>query len=237
MKTTTTSFQVLASLLNLGLGFAFCRASSSYAFGEWLEATALLYCCGGFFGESMDVSRDSSLPSRSPESPLGHPDLYWKRRKMAKVQVLEREIGLLEEELKSLEGLQPASRCCKELDDFIGAKPDPFTAVNQKVHKSNSFWKRLWGKSCSKFPWICCFSQSSHHLEMPSYCARYPSDSSDLPGCSCMEKLDCQKCCGVPVLSCPHRICSGCKLFLPKCTKMKFCSNCAKASYNPCCLY
>ncbi|KAL0410410.1 UNVERIFIED_CONTAM: Guanine nucleotide-binding protein subunit gamma 3 [Sesamum latifolium] len=55
-----------------------------------------------------------SLPLPRPKSPPEYADLYGKRREMAKVQVLEREIGFLEEELKSVEGLQPASRPCKE---------------------------------------------------------------------------------------------------------------------------
>ncbi|WRX33144.1 hypothetical protein QQP08_025631 [Theobroma cacao] len=58
-----------------------------------------------------------SLPPPCPKSPPDYPDLYGKRREAAKVQVLEREISFLEEELKSVEGLQPASRCCKEFCD------------------------------------------------------------------------------------------------------------------------
>ncbi|KAF7843607.1 putative G-protein gamma [Senna tora] len=54
-------------------------------------------------------------------------DFYGKRRQMLKIQVLDREIALLQEELKSLEGLHPASRCCKELDTFVGCSSDPFT--------------------------------------------------------------------------------------------------------------
>ncbi|KAF3452017.1 hypothetical protein FNV43_RR08113 [Rhamnella rubrinervis] len=73
----------------------------------------------------------SALRATSPKSPPPPPpgfDLYGKRRQVVKLQVLEREIGLLQEELKSLDGLQPASRSCKELDAFIGAKQDPFIA-------------------------------------------------------------------------------------------------------------
>jgi hypothetical protein len=42
-----------------------------------------------------------SLPSPCPKSPREYPDLYGKRREMAKVQMLEREIGFLEVGLKS----------------------------------------------------------------------------------------------------------------------------------------
>ncbi|OIW19351.1 hypothetical protein TanjilG_03485 [Lupinus angustifolius] len=66
-----------------------------------------------------------SLPPPSPKSPPEYPDLYGKRRESARVQMLEREISFLEEELKSVEGLQPASRCCKEMADFVIANSDP----------------------------------------------------------------------------------------------------------------
>ncbi|KAH7854107.1 hypothetical protein Vadar_010184 [Vaccinium darrowii] len=55
-----------------------------------------------------------SLPPPQPKSPPKYPDLYGKRRELAKVQMLEREISFLEEELRFVHGLQPASRSCKE---------------------------------------------------------------------------------------------------------------------------
>ncbi|KAK2449776.1 guanine nucleotide-binding protein subunit gamma [Trifolium repens] len=55
-----------------------------------------------------------SLSLPSPKAPPEYPDLYGKRREMAKIQMLEREISFLEEELKSSEGFQPASKCCTE---------------------------------------------------------------------------------------------------------------------------
>ncbi|KAH9665247.1 Guanine nucleotide-binding protein subunit gamma 3 [Citrus sinensis] len=94
---------------------------------------------------------ESPMGPRSP--PAAALDLYGKRRQMVKVQVLEREIGLLQEELKSVEDVQPASICCKEyvwllccivVDDFVGAKPDPLVAIKQESHKPNPFWKSLW---------------------------------------------------------------------------------------------
>lgn len=37
-----------------------------------------------------------SMPPPCPKSPPQYPDLYGKRRELAKVQMLEREIGFLE---------------------------------------------------------------------------------------------------------------------------------------------
>ncbi|KAH0907004.1 hypothetical protein HID58_038831, partial [Brassica napus] len=79
----------------------------------------------------------SALPPPRPKSPPEYPDLYGKRREAARVQMLEREIGYLEAkvvdllnlgsyyiqgEIKFIEGVQPASRCCKEVSDFVTTK-------------------------------------------------------------------------------------------------------------------
>nr|POE64574.1 cation/calcium exchanger 4 [Quercus suber] len=95
-----------------------------------------------------------------PESPShGGFDLYGKRRLVLKVHAVEREIGLLEEELKSLEGMQPASICCQELDTFIVAKPDPFIA--KRFDCKQEELKSLEGMQpasicCQEYVWILC---------------------------------------------------------------------------------
>ncbi|KAH1201103.1 Guanine nucleotide-binding protein subunit gamma 3 [Glycine max] len=85
-----------------------------------------------------------SLPPPSPKSPPEYPDLYGKRRETARVHMLEREITFLEEELKSVEGLQPASRCCKEIADYVMANADPLLPSTKKNRRSCRFWKWLW---------------------------------------------------------------------------------------------
>lgn len=45
---------------------------------------------------SSSSSRVPSLPPPRPKSPPEYPDLYGKRRELAKVQMLEREITFLE---------------------------------------------------------------------------------------------------------------------------------------------
>ncbi|KAK8286818.1 hypothetical protein V6Z12_D07G016500 [Gossypium hirsutum] len=85
-----------------------------------------------------------SLPPPCPKSPPEYPDLYGKRRETAKVQMLEREISFLEVELKSVEGLQHASSCCKEVTDFVTTNSDPLIPTNRKNRKSCRLWKWLW---------------------------------------------------------------------------------------------
>ncbi|GMJ15732.1 hypothetical protein HRI_005242400 [Hibiscus trionum] len=97
-----------------------------------------------------------TLPPPCPKSPPEYPDLYGKRRETAKIQMLEREISFLEEELKSVEGLQPASRYCKEVTDFVMAKSDPLIPTSRKNRKSCRFWKWLCGIPCFNLSWICC---------------------------------------------------------------------------------
>ncbi|XVE53979.1 hypothetical protein DITRI_Ditri03aG0045900 [Diplodiscus trichospermus] len=102
-----------------------------------------------------------SLPPPCPKSPPEYPDLYGKRREVAKTQILEREISFLEEELKSVEGLQPASRCCKEVTDFVMANSDPLIPTSRKNRKSCRFWKWLCGMPCFNLSWICCCCYSA----------------------------------------------------------------------------
>ncbi|KAI5320066.1 hypothetical protein L3X38_039774 [Prunus dulcis] len=113
-----------------------------------------------------------SLPPPCPKSPPQYPDLYGKRRETARVQMLEREIGFLEEELKSVERLQPSSRCCKEVADFVAANPDPLIPTNRKKRRSCRFWKWLCRMPCFSCSWICCCccNRCSLHLEMPRCC-------------------------------------------------------------------
>ncbi|KAG8471862.1 hypothetical protein CXB51_036992 [Gossypium anomalum] len=85
-----------------------------------------------------------TLPPPCPRSPPEYPDLYGKRREAAKTQMLEREISFLEEELKSVEDLQPVSRFCKEVTDFVMANSDPLIPTSRKNRKSCRFWKWLW---------------------------------------------------------------------------------------------
>ncbi|KAK2645207.1 hypothetical protein Ddye_020402 [Dipteronia dyeriana] len=94
--------------------------------------------------QSGSTSSVPSLPPPCPKSPPEYPDLYGKRRETAKVQLMEREIGFLEEELKSIEGLHPASKYCKEVADFVLATSDPLIPMNRKNRRSCRFWKWLW---------------------------------------------------------------------------------------------
>ncbi|XP_058079481.1 guanine nucleotide-binding protein subunit gamma 3-like isoform X2 [Magnolia sinica] len=176
----------------------------------------------------MAVSAPSSSPSSSspPPSPAAPPrslprylNFYGKHRKQAELQILNREIGFLQEELRSLEGLQPASRCCKEVDEFVGMKPDPLTPLNRKVDRSCCIWKWLRPKSCFNMSWICCFGWCTFHPER-SWCGCGPLRKWQCCcHCCCLEKSSCRRCCVLPALSCPHCSCS-CLRCCPRCRKV-----------------
>ncbi|RWW61797.1 hypothetical protein BHE74_00031122 [Ensete ventricosum] len=97
-----------------------------------------------------------------PKSPPKYPDLCGSRRLQLELHILNREIGFIEmshwnfmfeqEELQSLEGIQPVSRCCKEVKEFVAMKPDPLMpmydsptspVVNKRRHKSCCLWRWL----------------------------------------------------------------------------------------------
>ncbi|KAG7023705.1 Guanine nucleotide-binding protein subunit gamma 3, partial [Cucurbita argyrosperma subsp. argyrosperma] len=111
---------------------------------------------------SVYSSSVSSLPTPSPKSPPDYPDLYGKRREIARIQKLEGEIGFLEDELKSIQSLQPVSISCKEISDFVTANSDPLMPT---------------GLPCFNLSWLCCCSCTgcSVYLEM--------SRSSDCKPC------------------------------------------------------
>ncbi|GER36075.1 succinyl-diaminopimelate desuccinylase, partial [Striga asiatica] len=94
---------------------------------------------------------NGTVPSLPPPQPKSPPELYGRRRELAKVQILEREIGFLEEELKSIEGLQLASRSCKEyviypshhehiirVVDFVTANVDPLMPSRSQIAIANA---------------------------------------------------------------------------------------------------
>lgn len=167
-------------------------------------------------------------------SPPRYPDFYGKHRKQLELQILNREIGFLQEELQSVDDLKPISRCCKEVDEFVGAAPDPMIPPNRKIHRPFHIWKC--GKSSYNVSWLCCFRGCSLNLGKPS-CACNPSKNCqrcccyNSHFCSCLDKPSCSSCCDLPSLSCPDCSCS-CVCSCPECRKVCHCPRCARN----CCL-
>lgn len=197
-----------------------------------------------------------SLPPPSPKSPPEYSDLYGKRREIAKIQMLEREIGFLEDELKSIQSLQPVSICCKEISDFIMANSDPLTPTCRAKHQRCRIWKWLCGFPCFNLSWLCCCSCTgcSVDVDIPrcfdSKPCNFPSCSRSccMPKCSffscpslsCCRNISCRRLCcflSLPSISCPH--CCGfcecncrCKCSLSKCSKVPSCCLCTKSCRN-----
>ncbi|XP_020553754.1 guanine nucleotide-binding protein subunit gamma 3-like isoform X2 [Sesamum indicum] len=188
-----------------------------------------------------------SLPLPRPKSPPEYADLYRKRREMAKVQMLEREIGFLEEELKSIAGLQPASRPCKELAEFVTCNADPLIPVTKKIRRSCCLWKWLCGASCFNVSSICCCCCQSHLERTRSHDCTTCSCSNPCKGCPtpkcnhcfccssrCSNKPTCSWTCCIPkcpsCLTCPSTRCV-CNV---KCLEGNMCSCCTKSCCNSC---
>ncbi|XP_022933212.1 guanine nucleotide-binding protein subunit gamma 3-like [Cucurbita moschata] len=201
-----------------------------------------------------------SLPPPCPKSPPEYPDLYGKRREIAKIHMLEREIGILEDELKSVESLQPVSICCKEISDFVTVNSDPLTPTCRTKHKRCRFWKWLCGFPCFNLSWLCCCSCTgcSVSLEVPRCCVckpcNFPSCSNccNKPKCSffscpssfCCRNISCRRrCCtlSLPSISCSDGCCCceckcSCKCSFPKCSQVPSCRFCTKSCCDPCSL-
>ncbi|CAN6167105.1 unnamed protein product [Urochloa humidicola] len=76
-----------------------------------------------------------------PKSPPRYPDLCGRRRLQLELQILNREVDFLKDELQSLEGVPPVSRSCKEVNEFVGTKQDPLLPIEKKRHRScGLFW-------------------------------------------------------------------------------------------------
>ncbi|XP_068660576.1 guanine nucleotide-binding protein subunit gamma 4-like isoform X1 [Aristolochia californica] len=182
----------------------------------------------------------SPLCIPSPRSPPKYPDMCGRHRKQAELPVLNREIGFLEEELQSLDTLHPASKCCKEIDEFVGKNPDPLIPLNLKVHRSSRLWKWLCSKFSCNFSWLCfccgcslcprtkcnCNSLKNYQCCCPHYCC--------CGHCYCLEKSSFGPCCHLPKLSCSECCSWSCDWTHLTCKKVgKFCPTCKE---KPCCL-
>ncbi|KAG5408797.1 hypothetical protein IGI04_005116 [Brassica rapa subsp. trilocularis] len=141
-----------------------------------------------------------SLPPPRPKSPPPYPDLYGKRREAARVQMLEREIGL-----------QPSSRCCKEVSDFVVANSDPMIPAFPCL-------------SVASFC-CCCRSECSCHLRKPKCCN---STCCSCVGSKCFNGSCCSNSCCCPKPSCPK--CLSC----PSCSCFRGCCCCPKPSCPSC---
>ncbi|KAL3825395.1 hypothetical protein ACJIZ3_021424 [Penstemon smallii] len=194
----------------------------------------------------MGKSSLPSLPPPRPKSPPEYPDLYGKRRELAKVQMLEREINFLEEELKFVEVLQPASRSSKEVVDFVTRNADPFIPTTKKIRRSKRFWKWLCGVSCFNISSIfcCCLCRlkGAKCCECSICNCSNPCSNCRMPKCrcsscwssQCFSMSTCSWNCCIP--KCPSCLncCSlrSCK-FYPKCPEVNICS--CYCNKNFCC--
>uniref|UniRef100_A0A1D1Z2T8 G protein gamma domain-containing protein n=1 Tax=Anthurium amnicola TaxID=1678845 RepID=A0A1D1Z2T8_9ARAE len=193
-------------------------------------------------------------PPPSPGSPLTYPDSCGRHRLQVGVQILNREIGFLQEELQSLGDLQPASNCCKGVNEFVGTNPDPLLPMHRRRRKCH-FWRSLGAKLCIGLSWIgCCGCSFKQPKNCCCRCSRMPNDrsccrcgaSKQCKCCSCVPSKICScdscirpKCwnccksgsCMFPSCSCPEYHC-GCVWSCSNCAGARLCPRCCR----PCCI-
>ncbi|XP_020083271.1 keratin-associated protein 5-5-like [Ananas comosus] len=207
--------------------------------------------------------RGAAVEPPSPKSPPKYPDFCGRRRLQLEVQILNREIGFLEDELQSLDGIQPVSKCCKEVNEFVGTKPDPLIPINKKRRRSCRLLRWIGSKLCFNLSWFCCCpSLCLFKVELPSCSCPRPKNccthcecrcpnyscctlSCCQPSCSCPKIPSCKPCCKPhcgwpPIPSCkPHCTCPEISCCKPSCspncsTCCEPCHSCAECS---CCMH
>nr|XP_009408818.1 PREDICTED: guanine nucleotide-binding protein subunit gamma 3-like isoform X4 [Musa acuminata subsp. malaccensis] len=146
--------------------------------------------------EALEEKQADATQAPRARSPRRYTDLCGRHRLQARVQLLSREIGFLEEELQSVEGLQPVSVCCKEA--MVCFNATCFTG-------GCSSWQNR--PCCTRRPNGSCSSSGG-----------YPSRSCCSVSCSRLR-------CVIPRLSCPGYSC-GCVCSCSNCTKVRLCPTC-----------
>ncbi|PUZ40729.1 hypothetical protein GQ55_9G447100 [Panicum hallii var. hallii] len=170
-----------------------------------------------------------------PKSPPASPDPCGRHRLQLAVDALHREIGFLEGEISSIEGVHAASRCCKEVDEFVGRNPDPFITIQPEKRgneQSQQFLKKFRARSClSYLSWICCCGGGG----CPPF--RLKMRPAAATSCSCggaqLRKL-CASCCSC-CCCCRCRVvcagcCGGCCAPCPRCSCDCACLRCCSSS-------
>ncbi|TKV95615.1 hypothetical protein SEVIR_9G375000v4 [Setaria viridis] len=182
-----------------------------------------------------------------PKSPPASPDPCGRHRLQLAVDALHREIGFLEGEISSIDGVHAASRCCKEVDEFVGRNPDPFITIQPEKRsneQSQQFLKKFRAKSClSYLSWICCCGGGCPPFQLKTT-MRPPAASCSCGGARlrklCSSPCCCCCCCRCRVVyagccaPCPRCSC-GCAC--PRCSSCACCPTCSDACCAPrCCL-
>ncbi|XP_066347445.1 guanine nucleotide-binding protein subunit gamma 4-like isoform X2 [Miscanthus floridulus] len=173
-----------------------------------------------------------------PKSPPASPDPCGRHRLQLAVDALHREIGFLEGEISSIEGVHAASTCCKEVDEFVGSNPDPFLTIQPEKgnhDQSQQFLKKFRAKSCLSYylSWICCCGGGGGG---GGWCPPLQLKRPAAPSCSCaprLRKLCCCCCC------CRCRVVyvgagCGCCAPCPRCSCDCTCA-CPRCSAACCC--
>eukprot|EP01018_Ginkgo_biloba_P027752 Gb_07564 [translate_table: standard] len=120
-------------------------------------------------------------------SPPSYPDICGRHRKQVELNRLTKEISMLEEELKLLEGLPLASKCCKEVVEVVDTRPDPLLPFVARGQAPSS-WDRWFRERSVDSNCSCYFCR---HFKL----RRFPCWKITCRQASCIfPKLFCYKC-------------------------------------------
>jgi len=118
------------------------------------------------------------------------------------------------EELISLEGLPPASICCKEVEESVNARSDPLLPRNKDGETRRPFrLKQILDVRCPSTSSSCCCCMRCKVQSDASCCS---CNFLKKWRCSCW-KMSCNSCCKIPSISCGKCSFLECSCF--KCVK------------------
>ncbi|WVZ57239.1 hypothetical protein U9M48_007648 [Paspalum notatum var. saurae] len=162
-----------------------------------------------------------------PKSPPASPDPCGRHRLQLAVDALHREIGFLEGEISSIEGVHAASRCCKEVDEFVGSNPDPFITIlseKRRSDQSQQFLKKSRAKSCLSYylSWICCCCGGGGGCPPPLQQLKRPA----APSCGSCAAAQLTKLCSSSTTCCCC-CCCRCRVVYAGCSCCGPCPRCS----------
>ncbi|XP_051214704.1 guanine nucleotide-binding protein subunit gamma 3-like isoform X1 [Lolium perenne] len=183
-----------------------------------------------------------AMAAPRPKSPPSSPDPCGRHRLQLAVDTLHREIGFLEGEINSIEGVHAASKCCKEVDEFVGKNADPFITISSKngnTDRSHHLPKKFRARTClSYLSWICCCGGcSTIQIKGPSCCCSCGGLERMCRCCSGGRcRVGCGGCSGGCCCTSPCPRCScGCTCSCPSCCSSSSCACLPTSCSTGCC--
>lgn len=145
----------------------------------------------------MRAGASSGLKASYPQPPQAETylDICGRHRKQVELNRLSKEISLLEEELKMLEGLSLASQCCKSVVENVEKRSDPLLPFVTEG-QSTSSWERWFKERSTDTDYSCFCSCRQLKVRKISHWKRFTCWKPNFRQASCLiPRFNCCTCC------------------------------------------